>query len=311
MAIDNTVAVIIPTLATTERGEYLFKAINSVLIQREVKAVPIVIANGYSYDPGILKELTLRKDIKCVYLEKASQPRAIQVGRNLVETPFFSILDDDDLVLPHAMITRLKPMQDDPRTDVVVTNGIIYSQDQPTVNINDFQEISIDPLRTLDRKWMLTGASLFRSATVSPEIFEGMPRYLEWTYMAARLCLEKKKISFVNEPTVVHFLDHPFSIDRSQEAILGRAQAFKRILELDLPQEVRDVFEMYLGHAYYGASQIYLREGRFALAVASHLKMLRCKSGWRNLLFIRGSYRKAKIFFRNISSRLHYSKSQE
>lgn len=302
MTSENSVSVIIPTLATAERGKYLFKAIHSILLQHNVKTIPIVIVNGQSFNASIVRELEDRKDIKYLYLENPSQPKAIQAGRTLVETPFFSILDDDDLLFPHAMATRLEPMQNDHGTDVVVTNGIFHNQfnaNHATVNISDFREIKRDPLRTIKQQWMLTGASLFRTATIAPSIFEGMPRYLEWTYLAVRLCLAKKNISFVNTPTILHFLDHPFSIDRSDEAILGRPQAFQRILELELPEDVRRSFERYLGSAYYKASQVYLKTGNYRLAWWAHKKMLSCESGWRNLFFISGIFRKAKVLLGN------------
>lgn len=228
MSINNIVSVIIPTLASLEREKFLFRAISSVLLQREVKTIPIVIANGNSFNPDILEKLDKRKDLRFYYLEEASQPKAIQVGRSLVETPFFSILDDDDILFPYALITRLQPMQEKDDTDVVVTSGIIHNNNNITININDFEEISKDPLGNIDKKWMLTGASLFRTATISSAFFEGMPQYLEWTYMAVRIILGGKKISFLNIPTVIHFTDHPFSIDISKNAILGRPQAFKR-----------------------------------------------------------------------------------
>jgi hypothetical protein len=301
MSLDNAVSVIIPTLATTERGKFLFQTIDSVLMQRDVQTIPIVIANGRLFDPTIIKELEARNDLKYVYLEKASQPTAIQAGRNLVETTFFSILDDDDLLFPHAMATRLQPMQNDQDTDVVVTSGIIYQSNNPnstTVNIIDFQEITKDPLRRINQRWMLTGACLFRTATVDQAIFEGMPPYLEWTYMAVRLCLAKKKLSFINDPTIVHFVDHPFSVDRSRQAILGRPESLKQILALEMPRDVRVIFEAYLGAAYYKVSQVHLRDLNFRLAWSAHMKMVKYK-GWKNLLFIGGLYRKTKTLLRN------------
>jgi glycosyltransferase involved in cell wall biosynthesis len=302
MPFDNAISVIIPTLATTEREKFLFRAINSVLLQHDVKTIPIVIVNGHLFDPGIMKELEARKDLKYVYLEKASQPAAIQAGRSLVETPFFSILDDDDLLFPHAMITRLQPMQNDNDTDVVVTSGIIYQLDNPNfamVNISEFREITHNPIKTINQRWMLSGASLFRTATVDQKIFEGMPQYLEWHYMAVRLCLAKKKISFINIPTIIHFVDHPFSIDRSRAAILGRPQALKRILELEMPADVKEIFEVYLGGAYYKISQLHLKDGNYRLAWSAHMRMLKCKSGWKKFFFIRSLFRRTKALLRD------------
>jgi glycosyltransferase involved in cell wall biosynthesis len=295
----QTVSVIIPTLATRERAEYLLRAIDSVFFQTNVHSIPIIIVNGLSYDRELFDSLTQRGDIRFAYREQASQPAAIKLGRELVDTPYFALLDDDDLLLPHAMITRLEGFQTYPHIDVVVTNGILNDQGHEVVNISDFSEIQCDPLNGfLKKNWLLTGSALFRAATIPPEIFDGMPQYLEWTYLAVRLCLEGKKILFVNNPTIVHFFSYDFSIDNSRQARLGRPKALKRILQLYLPHNVRVCFETSLTKANHEISKQYLKEYNIISAWSFHLKTLRCRSGWKYLFFFRDFYRKGLAFLR-------------
>ncbi|RJQ18640.1 MAG: glycosyltransferase [Nitrospiraceae bacterium] len=303
MTADRVVSIIIPTLATAERSKYLLRAIESALSQQGVQAIPIVIANGGHGDAGLLDHLRQRRDIRYARLEQASQPMAMKAGRDMVDTPFFSILDDDDLLLPHAMSTRLGGMQSGPEIDVVVTNGIISNRWIETVNITDFSGILVDPLRKLQEKnWMLTGSGLFRTATMSREFFGDMPQYLEWTYLAMRISLEKRKILFINNPSVVHFLDHDFSIYRSKQAVFGQPRAIERILELDLPRDVRVNFEIRLADANNEASKLYLRGCNFPSALSSHIKTVRCRSGWRHLFYIKDFRKKGLAFFRKYSS---------
>jgi glycosyltransferase involved in cell wall biosynthesis len=272
---NQTVSVIVPTLATTERAKCLSAAIDSILSQQEVKAVPIVVANGSLYNPDVLRWLKRRNDIRYVFQESASMPLAIMTGRNMVDTPFFSELDDDDLLLPQALSIRMKGMHLDPLTDAVVTNGILSNQGQEEIHIDDIEGHQRDPLRKLLFKtWLLPGAALFRTETINQEILKGMPEYLEWTYLAIRLSLEKK-ILFLNDSTVIHYLDHDFSIDKSNEAVLGRPEALRRILTLNLPDYFRKAFKEKLAYADHHASKLYLKNRQYALAWSCHVKVIK------------------------------------
>jgi glycosyltransferase involved in cell wall biosynthesis len=302
MVENHKVSVIIPTLATRERAKYLLRAIDNIVSQTDVICIPIIVVNGLSYDREFFYHLNQREDVRLFYREEASQPAAIKIGRELVNTPYFAIMDDDDLLLPHAMITRLKGFRANPHIDVVVTNGILHDHGHEVVNIEDFSEFQNDPLNGfLKRNWLLTGSALFRTATVPSEFFDGMPQYLEWTYMAIRLCLEEKKILFVNNPTIVHFFGYDFSIDNSRQALLGKPKAVERILQLDLPNNIRVAFETFLGNANHEISKRYLIEYNLFLTWSFHVKTLRCRSGWKHLFFFRDFFRKVLVFLRQSS----------
>ena len=69
------VSVIVPTVAS--RAACVGRALDSVLAQKDVRVDPIVVANGPDCDP------------------------------DLVDSPYFAELGDDDLLLPGALAARM------------------------------------------------------------------------------------------------------------------------------------------------------------------------------------------------------------
>lgn len=295
--------VIIPTVATTERGDYLHRAIESVISQREVRAVPLVVANGTNCDPSILESLRHNNKIRFAYINEASMPKALLTGREMVDTPYFSELDDDDILLPDALKIRLNIMQHNPDTDVVITSGYISNGNKKIINIVGYSEIQSNPMQMLLKiNWLLPGSALFRTDTVTQDFFAGMPKFLEWTYLAVRLS-SSTKISFVNTPTLVHYTHHSFSIWNSRECIINKPNALKQILQLELPIEIKHYFKMALASANYIVFRIYLKDHEYRFAWSLLRECLKSKAGWMfafNLIhskFLRVSGR----FFRRYS----------
>jgi glycosyltransferase involved in cell wall biosynthesis len=282
----ESILVIIPTLATKERGDYLHRAIDSVISQREVRAIPLVVANGPNCDPSILESLHSNNKIRFEYNNEASMPKALLTGREIVDTPFYSELDDDDMLLPDALKIRLNVMQHKPDTDVVITSGFISNGKKQIINIIDFSEIQSNPLHTLMKtNWFLPGSALFRTATVTQDFFEGMPKYLEWTYLAYRLS-SSKKISFVNTPTLVHYTHHSFSIWNSKERIISQPNAIEQIMQLELPNEIIDHFKLQLAAANnnvaanYRIIRIHLKKHEYRFAWPLIKELVKSKDGW-------------------------------
>jgi len=276
----ESILVIIPTLATTERGDYLHRAIESVVSQREVRAIPLVVANGPNCDPRIIESLRQNNKIRFAYINEANMPQALLKGREIVDTPFYSELDDDDILLPDALKIRLNIMQHKPDTDVVITSGFISNGNKKIINIVGFSEIQSNPLQILMKtNWLLPGSALFRTDTVTQDFFEGMPKFLEWTYLAVRLSLSTK-ISFVNTPTLVHYTHHSFSIWNSKECIINQPAALEQILQLELPNEIKHYFKMALAAANYNKFRIYLKDHDYRFAWSLIKKCVKSKDGW-------------------------------
>ncbi|MFC1871278.1 glycosyltransferase [Chloroflexota bacterium] len=276
----ESILVIIPTLATTERGDYLHRAIDSVVSQREVRAIPLVVANGPNCDPSIIESLRHNNKIRFVYINEASMPKALLKGREIVDTPFYSELDDDDILLPDALKIRLNIMQHKPDTDVVITSGFISNGNKAIINIVDFSEVQSNPLQMLVKTtWLLPGSALFKTDTVTQDFFEGMPKFLEWTYLAVRLS-SSTKISFVNTPTIVHYTHYSFSIWNSKECKINRSNALKEIMRLELPNEIKHHFEMVLAVANYRTFIIYLKDHEYRFAWSFLKECEKSKDVW-------------------------------
>jgi hypothetical protein len=283
----DEIAVIIPTLATAERAPYLLRAIESVTSQTGVRAIPLVVANGPDVDPQLLSLLARRSDVILHRLEPASLPGAFQTGCRLVATSTFSELDDDDCLLPGALALRLERIRCADRPDAVVTDGIVRGHAGDRLNISDVEAVRRDPLHELVRSnWMLPGSMLFRTETITPDVLDGMPEYLEWTFLGLVLA-SRFRIAFLEQPTVVHHTGLDFSIDQSAECHIGRPTSLRQLLALPLPREIREVFRDRIGDACHGASDHYCREGRWLDAWRWHLRSLFGRRGWRYLPYTR------------------------
>lgn len=283
----KTIAVILPTTATATRLDCLNRAIESALSQQDVKVDLIVVANGPQCDWEILNGLEKRSDLRLVYTEEASYPGALRLGRDLVDAPFFAEIDDDDEFLPMALATRLHHMERDPSIDVVVTNGILRRGGRDLVGIRDIGACRVDPLRRLmDDMWLVPCAAFYRSATVTRDFFQTIPPAMEWTYIGTLLSLTKK-ILFVDVPTFVYNRDTDGSLSRSKSYLLSTPDALARLLELDLPADVRRLVKQKHVQSLHAASTVELRDGNRSEAWKWHLRSLTHPYGWRYLTYTR------------------------
>ncbi len=281
------ISVILPTKASPDRSLRLETAIKSVISQYGVRATVIVIANGAECDPRILAALRARSDLRVVYQEEGNYAEALKLGRNLVDTPYFAEIDDDDELLPLALSTRLERLINEPSVDVVVTNGFLRVNGTRSLLISNMAELSLNPLQTLATKmWLAPCATLYRTETISPSLFSDIPRYLEWTYLAAVLAL-RRKIIFLDEPTFIQDRDTKNSLSKSNAYIMQQPKAILHLLKLELPADVRDRFRKKYVEALHEASVLRLGEGKIKEAWRWHLTSLRYHYGWRYLSFTR------------------------
>lgn len=284
---DRDIAVIVPTRGLRERRDGLRAALDSILSQEGVCARPIVVLNGNMCCPEVAR--LLRGDSRLTLLElgPAGIPAALQLGRGAVQAPWFGTLDDDDVLLPGALAQRLAMLDGASDIDVVVTNGYRCEGAGRTLNIAPAVRIDGDPLRALLRRnWLLPGSWLARSDRVGPELFARMPRYLECTWLAVRFSMEYR-MRWSDEPTVAYRVGSPLAESRSDDALTGQVEALRRILELDLPDDVRREFRRRVGGALHTLANHALRAGDRRMALAWHLRALRQPGGWRYLPFLR------------------------
>jgi glycosyltransferase involved in cell wall biosynthesis len=277
------IGVIMPTLGAPERAPLFRRALRSVLSQEGVRAVPLVVFNGQGVDPVVLQEAQDDAHIRTLVLEQTDLPAALLAGRRLVEQPWFAELDDDDELLPGALALRVQVLEALPDHGAVVTNGIRRGSDNDILHLPDAKVFEPDPLRALlELNWLLPGSWLCRTDAVGESVFVGIPRYLECTFIAARLAT-LTSLAFVQEPTVVYHEDTPGSESKSSRYVLGQEAALRRILELELPPDVRRLFELRLARACWSAALLHAASGDLRPASRQWARGLRYPGGWRLL----------------------------
>jgi glycosyltransferase involved in cell wall biosynthesis len=282
------VAVIIPTTCEKKRWKALERAMDGVLAQEGVEARLIVVVNGTRYDPEAFEQLRAREGerLTVLYRAQGSAPLAQLAGREIVDTPFFAFLDDDDEYLPGALATRIAPLLADPGLDFVVTNGVrdTGAGDGPTVP--ETSAIQADPLLALARRnWIASCGGLFRTSSIGPGYFTDPAPYMEWTFLAFRL-LVQHRMRFLDVPTY-RLHDSPGSLSKSSAYLHSEAEVLDRVLALPLPAAVRRVVRRKLGNALHAAAELHLRDGQRQRAWDAHLASLRQPGGWRYLLYSR------------------------
>ena len=117
---DALVTIIIPTRGLRSRAELLQRAVSSVLHQQGVKAIPLVVLNGAHRAPEVERALRETPGVELLSLAAAGIPGALMIGRKAVRTPWFGTLDDDDILTPDALASRIRMLEAMPDHDVVV-----------------------------------------------------------------------------------------------------------------------------------------------------------------------------------------------
>ncbi len=235
--------MIVPTRALRERGDLLREALRSIVTQEGVTVHPIVVVNGPEADPVLVRNIGAAPRCTVIVQPEADLPGAYRAGRAAVATPWFATLDDDDVLLPGALTTRVTALEHHPDRAVVVTNGFRQREDGRIVHVKDGDAVRRDPGKALlAGNWLLPGSWLAHTARIGPELFEPMPRYLECTYLAVRFATSYPMI-FLDQPTLVWRENAPRRVSDSKEFFLGQVAALRRILEFPMPASVRRGFQ--------------------------------------------------------------------
>jgi hypothetical protein len=166
-----------------------------------------------------------------------------------------------------------------------VSNGIARGESGDHPLLRSAAELLRDPLGALaGGTWLSPGGALFRTDAIGPELFEGMPRFLEWTYLALQIARERH-VSFLDEPGFVHHVDRPDSLWGSRECARRLPEALQTVLALELPPRLRRSFEERLTEAFHGAADEALARGERRSAWRAHARSLAGRRGWRYLPF--------------------------
>ncbi len=282
----ESVTVIVPTLARKARAVRLKRALSSISMQEGVHAIPLVVVNGSEHDAGLLRELEGMAGVRVATVSEAHLGNALLAGRRLVETPWFAELDDDDVLLPNALIRRVERLQRAPDASAIVSNGWFEANGCQRPMMNDVEAVARDPLRAMiDGLWLAAGGALFRTSAIGPEMLMNVPRYLEWTCIALRLA-KACRLEFLDDMTFVHYEGGLDGLWGSDECVLGLPEATQQLLDRDVPPSLRATFRRRFTAACNSAAVLEKRRGRFASAWRWHLRCL-ANGGWRYAGFTR------------------------
>jgi hypothetical protein len=281
------VTIIVPTRALRERLESLTAAIESILSQDGVRAIPLVVLDRTTGSPEVESALRSDRRIRLLQVDGVDVPAKLRAGRAEVTTPFFGTLDDDDLLVPGGLARRLDVLCRFPDCTVVVSNGYLRSTSGDTVLVPPGANVAADPLGAMvSANWCLPGSWLARTDRISADVFDGMPPHLENTFLALRFATEHH-MRWLDEPTVTHVMGSPAAQSMSREFVLGQADGLRRIIRLALPREIRAEYRRRIAAAYHAAADHDYRAGYVADAWRWHLASLRSPGGWRYLPFTR------------------------
>ncbi|OIR07142.1 hypothetical protein GALL_107310 [mine drainage metagenome] len=281
------VSTIIPTMATIERAPLLKRAIESVRRSSAQPIVIIVVVNGNRCNAELCEWLRAQIDIRLKFIPTPSAPNAVLHGRELVDSKYFSTLDDDDEYLDGGIDLRLTSMCSDGTPDVVVTNGIRRLDTADTPCYRTLDGVSDNPLKSLfENPWLNSGNALYRSASVGPEYFSDYLQYVEWTWLAFKLAMNGKQIATLNNPTVVYY-DTLDSLSKSKAYEEAYGILFQRMLDRLPPPEVTKLIQRRMGSNWHDQSIQALCQGKSLKAIRCHLRSLFLPGGGRYLSYSR------------------------
>ncbi|HLI12316.1 MAG TPA: glycosyltransferase family 2 protein [Alphaproteobacteria bacterium] len=284
---ESTVSIVIPTIASAARAPLLWRALDSVLRDQGARVIPIVVANGQRFSPPALDALKSRSDIRFFYREEGSAVGARLAGREAVDTEFFAMLDDDDEFLPGAVAARLASFKNDPAVDVVVTNGFRRHGQLEVIDFPNFAAFPRDPLwHLMSYSWLQPAAGLYRSATIHPGYFAEVPRSMEWTYLAARLALERR-LRFVDTPTYRMHRETAESLSASRHYQQGEPEAIRRMMALEVPARIRKRLKKKYAASLHFLAELARQDGEARTAWGYHLRSLAAPYGLRYLSYTR------------------------
>jgi len=285
-----SIDVVVRTQADASRSKLLFRALDSIQTQDAMHARPIVVVNGANVDDAVWAALARRPNILLHRERRKSAGLAMSLGRALVVAPYFAFLDDDDELIPGSLQNPLTWLASHGECDVVISNGYFVKQDgvrSELHHIADHVRRRNPALGLLLDGWLTPGAFICRTASIPPSMVNEGWSNMEWTRLAFELCAERKRLHFMDVPTMCYY-DTPGSLSKA----VRHHEA-----ELELLAQVRGDarFDVETRHA---ASRKYLRtlhhlamkyweQGDHARAWRCHLGSLRPPYTFKYLLVSR------------------------
>jgi hypothetical protein len=283
----SSLTVVIPTMAASARASSLFRALEAIR-QQDISCRIMVVVNGDRRDHDVMSALRQAGDVELLSLDEGNLVKALAAGAAAVQTDYFSVLDDDDILLPHACGERVRYMEAHPEADALVTPGNKQFVDGRTERIPARFNPS-DPLASLfESNWLTPCGGIYRRSRVGSEYFADMPRYLEWTFLAFRLIRERRVHFCVDDP-VPHFTMFETVGSESQklEYMLAMPGNISRMQDRSLPLHIQRLVADHLARALHEAANRCMASARMRDAWRFHFRSLRQSHGIRFLPFTR------------------------
>lgn len=281
------VTVIVPTTAELSRRMEIGRCLDSIRASSTLPVKIIVVVNGRRYDEGVCAWLRVQPDVRYAYVHMPSAPNAVWEGRRMVDTPYFSMVDDDDEYLPGATDLRLAALRERPDADLVVTNAYRRFEGVDALLYHHLAQVQREPLAMLfEANWLTNGNALYRAASVGPEYFADYQPYAEWTWLAFKLGLAGKTIVTLEQPTFrVHVTGG--SLSQSDAYFEFYLSLYQQMLAADPPPAIARLVRRHLSGAQHDHSVRALGRGRWREALDWHWRSLRQPGGLQYLSYTR------------------------
>lgn len=280
--------VVVRTLADEFRSKMLFRALDSIQDQSGIRARPIVIVNGQRFDGATLEALKSRPGILFHQEQEASAGRALAAGRRLVNAPYFSFLDDDDELIADSLLKPVRWLEDNPVCDVLINNGFYAKEGGVLMESTHLADHVNNPALSLMKEaWLSPGACVFRTERIPLAMMNKNWSHLEWTRIAFELCAERKRLHFMDVPTVIYH-ELPGSMSKQmehREAPLSWLNLIRRDDRVE--SEVRREADRKYLRTHHSLAMEYWALGRYGRAWRCHLVSLRPPLTLKYLLFSR------------------------
>jgi glycosyltransferase involved in cell wall biosynthesis len=249
------ITIIIPTTCTAQRADLLRRAIASIQTAGPDIASVMVAANGPHISLQLIAELSQRPELQVVRFEEGSSPKALARAVQLLNTDYFGFLDDDDELLPNGLLQRLALLQAQPEADIVLSNGYLQKSQRDQDYLQHLDNVPANPLAAFFvENWLPSCGALFRRASVGPAYFQNYHPYAEWSWLAFRLALDKKRFCILNEPTFRVYADTPASLSKSSEYRQSYISLYQKMLAVATPSNVRCIIQKRLSQAHHDVS---------------------------------------------------------
>lgn len=281
------VTVIIPTTAIKEKSVLLKRAVESIRHSSSGRIKIITVVNGDRADPAVCQWLQAQADIQYERVATPSAPLAVYRGRALVQTAFFSMLDDDNEYLPGGTDLKRAAFLSHSEADIVITTGLRCHGAVDTLAMSDIERVPLAPLVSLFQfAWLDNCNALFRSESFPDSFFSNPHPYAEWTWLAFKLAIAGKQIEAINQPTFrIH--DTPGSLSKSDAYRAAYQSLYRRMLDMKPPTDVVRTIRARIGSDWHDQSVRALSRGDLRGAIGCHCRSLVLPDGLRYLAYSR------------------------